>query len=71
MNKKHTGIGFGKFEMSGTNKVKESMVVSTYAVVRGHDFDIDVEMNGTEGFTQTMNNPDGSKNIEVCQRLKK
>jgi hypothetical protein len=70
MNKKHTGIGFGKFEMTG-NKVKESMTASTYSDVRGHDFDIDIELNGTDGFTQTMNNTDGTKSVEVYTRLKK
>jgi hypothetical protein len=67
----HTGVGFGKFEMNGNNKVKESMMTSTYYQVRGHDFDIDITMNGTDGFTQTMNNKDGSKSVEVYERLKK
>lgn len=67
----HTGIGYGKFEMNGSNKVKESMVASTYSAVRGHDFDIDIEMKGSNEFTQIMNNADGSKNVEVYQRVKK
>jgi hypothetical protein len=71
LNKVHTGIGFGKFEMNGSNKVKESMLASTYADVRGHDFDITIEMNGTDGFTQTMDNGSGGKSVEVYQRLKK
>ena len=69
--KTHTNIGFGKFEMSGNNKVKESMMASTYYQVRGHDFDIDIELNGTDSFTQTTNNKDGSKAVEVYERLKK
>ncbi|MEO6330702.1 MAG: hypothetical protein ABIO55_17340 [Ginsengibacter sp.] len=69
INKIHTGIGFGTFTMSG-NKVKESMIASNYYDVRGHDFDIDIEMNGTDGFTQTIAYPDGSKGIEVYERLK-
>ncbi len=71
LNKIHTGTGFGKFVMSGNNKVKESMMASTFYQVRGHDFDIDIEMNGKDGFTQTINNTDGTKSIEVYQRLKK
>jgi hypothetical protein len=70
LNISHTGIGLGTFEMSGTNKLKESMSASTYSTVRGHDFDIDIAMNGTDSFTQTITNPDGSKNIEVYMRLK-
>ena len=71
LNKNHTGIGFGKFEMTGANKVKESMVASTYADVRGHDFDIAIEMNGTDGFTQTTDYGNWGKSVEVYQRLKK
>ena len=70
-NKIHTGIGFGKFTMPAPNKVKESMTASTYSEVRGHDFDIDVEMMGTDGFKQTMNNADGSKSVEFYEKLKK
>ena len=71
LGKKHTGTGFGKFIMNGNNKVKESMIASTFYTVRGHDFDIDIELNGKDGFTQTINNTDGSKSVEVYERLKK
>lgn len=70
-NKTYTSIGFGTFVMNGANKVKESMTASTIYQVRGHDFDVDITMNGTDGFTQTMNNKDGSKSVEVYVRLKK
>ena len=70
LSKKHTGIGFGTFTMTG-NKVKESMTASTYYDVRGHDFDIDIELNGKDEFTQRMNNADGTKGVEVYMRMKK
>jgi hypothetical protein len=70
LNENHTAIGFGKFEMTG-NKVKESMMESTYAAVRGHDFDIEIEMMGVDDFKQTITNADGSKSVEFYQRLKK
>ncbi len=66
-----TGVGFGKFEMKGAGKINESLIASTYYQVRGKNFDIDIEMKGTDEFKQTMNNADGSKSIEVYQRLKK
>jgi hypothetical protein len=69
--KTHTGIGFGKFTMAGNNKVKESMMVSTFAQVRGHDFDIDIELMGKDGFKQTMVETDGTIAVEVFERLKK
>ena len=71
LGKTHAGTGFGKFEMKGNNKIKESMIASTFYQVRGHDFDIDIELNGKDGFTQTINNTDGSKSVEVYERLKK
>lgn len=71
LNKTHTGIGYGKFTMTGNNKVKESMMVSTYAEVRGHDFDIDIELMGKDGFKQTMVDSDGSIAVEIYERLKK
>jgi hypothetical protein len=46
------------------------MIASTYSQVRGHDFDIDNEMMSSDGFKQTINSPDGSKTVEVYERLK-
>ena len=70
LNKIHTGVGFGKFEMKGSDKVTESVEASTYYQVRGQRVDIDIEMKGADEFKQTITNPDGSKNVEVYQRLK-
>jgi hypothetical protein len=70
LNKGYTGLGFGTFTLNGT-KMKESMQASTYHDVRGKDFDIEIEMMGTDGFKQTMVNADGSRNIEIYERLKK
>jgi hypothetical protein len=69
-NKVHTSIGFGKFSMPSANKVRESMIASTLYQVRGKDFDIGVEMSGKDKFTQTIENTDGSKTIEVYEKLK-
>lgn len=70
LNKLHTGTGYGAFEMTG-NKVKEFMIASTFHQVRGHNFDIDIQMNGKDGFKQTITNTDGTKSVEVYERLKK
>ena len=69
--KSHTGIGYGTFEMNGTNKVKENVIASTYSQIRGKSFDIDIEMSGTDEFKQIITDPNGDKNVEVYQRLKK
>ena len=70
-NKLHTGMGYGTFEMNGTNKVKENVSVSTYYQARGKSFDIDIEMNGADEFKQTITESNGDKGVEVYQRLKK
>ena len=71
MHVNHAGIGFGKFEMPANNKVKESMMVSTYYNVRGNDFDLDIDMTGPDQYTQTIHNADGTKTVEIYMRLRK
>lgn len=70
LKKIHTGIGFGKFEMKGNNKLVESMMSSNYYQVRGKNFNIDIELKGTDEFKQTMTLPDSTISVEVYQRLK-
>ena len=67
----HTSIGFGKFEMPAADKIKESMMESTNAAVRGHDFDIEIEMKENNFFSQTITNSDGTKSLEFYSRMKK
>lgn len=70
LNISHAGMGYGKFEMPANNKIKESIMVSTYYLIRGHDFDLDIEMNGPDEYTQTIHNTDGSRSVEIYKRLK-
>lgn len=67
----HTGMGYGTFTMTGNNKSKESVLVSTYYQVRGKDVDIDIEMTGNDEYKQTIVDIDGSKGVEIYQRLRK
>lgn len=69
--KTHTGMGYGTFTMTGSNKSKEMVVVSTYYQIRGQAVDLDIEMNGADAYTQTITGKDGSKSVEIYQRLKK
>jgi hypothetical protein len=69
--KDHTGIGFGTFEMTGDTKMKETDLNSTYSIIAGQSFNIDIEMNGTDNYKQTINNTDGTKSVEFYERLKK
>jgi hypothetical protein len=69
--KNHTGIGFGNFEMKGNNKMKETDLNSTYSIIAGQSFNIDIEMTGTDNYKQTITNKNGSKSVEYYERLKK
>lgn len=66
----HTGMGYGTFSMEGNNKSKENIQASTYYQIRGQSVDLDIEFNGTDVYTQTITNPDGTKNVETYERVK-
>jgi len=70
LKRNHTGMGFGKFAITGDNKLTESCITSSYYQVRGQDIKIDLEMNGNDEYKQTINYPSGDKSIEIYQRLK-
>jgi hypothetical protein len=70
-NRNFTGIGFGTFEMDGDNKIKEVDLNSTYSIAVGQSFTINFEMKGSDNYTQTIENPDGSKSVENYERVKK
>jgi len=66
-----TGIGYGSFTMDGNTKLVETVKASNYSSIRGQTINIAVELNGTDGYTQTIISPDGSKNVEMYKRLKR
>jgi hypothetical protein len=66
-----TGIGFGTFAMNGDNKIKETDLNSTYAIIAGNSFDVNFEMRGPDNYTQTIIYPDSSRSVELYERLKK
>jgi hypothetical protein len=68
--KKHTGIGFGTFEWINNNKIKETDLNSTYSIIAGQSFNIDIEMTGTDHYKQTITNSDRTKSVEYYERLK-
>ena len=69
--KLHTGMGFGTFVMEGTTKIKEHIEASTYAVIRGQNVDLEIEMTGTDEYKQTITGTDGTKSVEFYKRVKK
>ena len=68
--KSHTGMGYGKYVMTGPNKMTESCITSSYYQLRGQDINIDIEMNGNDEYKQTINYPKNEKSVEIYQRLK-
>ncbi|MEP6512985.1 MAG: hypothetical protein ABJA79_03910 [Parafilimonas sp.] len=69
--KKHTGIGFGDFEMNGNNKLKETIDNSTFSEIEGQTFNIDIVLKSADWFKQTINNSDGTKDVQEYKRLGK
>ncbi len=65
-----TGIGFGTFSMQGENQMKETDLNSTYAIIAGQSFVIDVKLNGNDNYEQTITHPDSTKTVEFYERLK-
>ncbi|MEO8112666.1 MAG: hypothetical protein ABI594_21635 [Ginsengibacter sp.] len=67
----HTGIGFGTFVMQGDNQAKETDLNSTYSIIAGNTFTVDIQMDGPDKYKQMINNADGTKGVEFYERLKK
>jgi len=65
-----TGIGFGTFSMNGDNQIKETDLNSTYAIIAGQSFMIDIQLNGNDNYQQTITHPDSSRTVEFYERLK-
>jgi len=68
--KNHTGMGFGKFVLSGKDSLTESCITSSYYRLRGQDIHVDIEMNGEDEYKQTITYPNNEKSVEIYQRLK-
>ncbi|MEO8820466.1 MAG: hypothetical protein ABI267_02665, partial [Ginsengibacter sp.] len=65
-----TGIGFGTFAMQGDSQMKETDLNSTYAIIAGQTFMIDVKMDGNDSYQQAITHPDSTKTVEFYERLK-
>ncbi|MEO6133825.1 MAG: hypothetical protein ABIP35_01655 [Ginsengibacter sp.] len=69
--KNHTGIGFGTFKTISDTKIQETDLNSTYSVIAGQTFDIDIKMDGNDKFMQVIIYADGSRGVEFYERIKK
>lgn len=66
-----TFFGYGKFEMDGDTKSKEVNILSTYPPLIDSTINIELEFQGKDTYKQTIVQRDGSRSIEIYQRLKK
>jgi hypothetical protein len=70
-NKKTSVFGYGRFEMDGQNKIKETVQNSTFITgLVGKTYSVDIEMMGNNGYKQTITFANGEKSTEVYERLK-
>lgn len=65
-----TGMGFGTFKMENDHQIKETDLNSSFNIVPGQVYTIDIEMINENSYKQTLTQPDGSKHIEIYQRFK-
>jgi hypothetical protein len=56
--------------MIGDNQMKETDLNSTYAIIAGQSFMIDVKLDGNDAYRQIVTNPDSSVTYEFYERLK-
>ena len=68
--KTSTGMGYGIFKMISDNHFQETDLNSSYPVIAGNTFEIDLEMNGKDHFKQIVKNADGSLGVEFYERVK-
>ncbi len=65
-----TGMGFGTYKMDNDHQIKETDLNSSYNIIPGAIYTIDIEMINENSYKQTLTQPDGTKHVEVYQRLK-
>ena len=66
-----TGMGYGSFKMENDHQIMETDLNSSYSIVPGQIFTIEIEMMDENHYKQTLTQKDGSKHIEVYEKLRK
>ncbi len=68
-NEKQTNIGFGTFEMTGNNDVKEMVEESSYSNIKGQSFPIKIVILSPDSFRQSIQYNDSISGVEEYQRV--
>lgn len=66
----NTAMGYGTYKMDNDNQISETDLNSSYNIVPGHTYTIDIEITNADKYKQTLTQTDGSKHIELYERLK-
>jgi len=69
--KKHTGIIYGKFTTESNKKIKENVSAATLSVFMGHVFDVSIDIKNNDFFSQVLTDPNGTKYLVEFIRVKK
>lgn len=64
-----TGMGYGSFKMENDHKIMETDLNSSYNIIPGQVYTIEIEMADENNYKQTLIQQDGTKHIEVYKRL--
>lgn len=64
-----TGMGYGSFKMENDHQIKETDLNSSYNIIPGQVYTIEIEMIDENNYKQTLTQQDGSKHIELYRRL--
>lgn len=65
-----TYYGYGTFKMHNNNRAVETNINSTYHNLVGQPVNIEIETMGKDSYKQTIRNGDGTRSVEIYQRLK-
>ena len=70
-NKSTSVFGYGRFEMDGDNRIKETIQNSTFvSSLIGKTYEVDIAFEGKDNYRQTITFANGDKSTEVYERLK-
>ena len=70
-NRASSVFGYGRFEMEGKNKIKETVQNSTFVKgLIGKTYEVDLTFEGDNRYSQTITFANGDKSTEIYERLK-